>query len=248
MEKTFLKEFTKPIAYKVQKLVDNGELLIVPCGYRCYTRIQLNNKLKLGETMPFDNGIFTPHSLSNMLKNKKIELKYPDPEMKTHTVCKKMRNEEDFELSSYEEINSEIRRIQRLKNRDDSWENNILSVLDSSQGYYTYDKKNKIVLVHYNWFNSKLHRNKNRKQLIDSINLTINRRMKRLFERCGKSKNIFFVNYGPKTEKLVSIGEETHDISDQSELKETINNIFGDKGTFCYLDDLVRELKEHKII
>lgn len=184
--KQILIRFATPSGIKLRKLLASGELVIVPIGFRCYTKGKIKEYLDIEfkKSYPFDSGFFPPLSVANLLINKKINLN--NSRVKTnHLVCIKHENHEDptlgrgikFIKSTYEEINLTV------KNREMP---DINKYLDSTFGYYTLDTENQFILAHYNWH---VYANRDKPGRvydpignIKNISNTINRRLDRMFK------------------------------------------------------------------
>jgi hypothetical protein len=223
------------------KLVDNGDVAIIPIGFRCFTAKMIEKKLGIQqESFPFNSGFFSPNSVASVLKNPKINLQFND-QGKTHAVCIKTEMNVDsdyglgikFNSSSYEEINS------RAKNRDVK---GINSLLDSTFGYYTLDRSHKFVLAHYNWheFAGKSKSNGITSPAVNlvKINETLNKRISRMFERCSKAKHIYFIFGEEQGYKYMQIDDIYQPLDDFSELDKVCREIYGSKFSILNIEDI----------
>jgi len=214
---------------KLKKLIAEGELAIIPTGFRCHTKLNLFDDLRLSQaTMPFDNGFFPPHSIANILENEEIDLHFPDPNG-THKVCIKQEGFEDdrlgkgirFQSAEYAEINA----LAADKNHPD-----INSYLDSTYGYYTLDVKNKYVLAHYNWhqFASEKHT----KGVYDTaaniakINGMMNKRIRKMIDLCQAAKYAVFVVGEFQGFEYMMIDDIAYSLNDFDRLTSVINDKF----------------------
>ena len=68
-----------PSEFTLQALVKNGEVAIIPIGFRCQTKLSIATELNISQaTLPFDNGFFPPASVASIIRNPIVNLKYPD--------------------------------------------------------------------------------------------------------------------------------------------------------------------------
>jgi hypothetical protein len=73
---------------KIIELVGNGNIAIVPIGFRCFTTklILENFGVKNQVNLPFDSGFFSPNAVASVMQSKKISLTFDD-QGNTHSVC-----------------------------------------------------------------------------------------------------------------------------------------------------------------
>ena len=208
---------------KLKKRVKTGEIVIIPAGFRCWTKGHIYNNLRVKQpSLPFDTGFFTPSAIASILKNPRINLEYDDNNS-THFVCIKSEGYEDsavgygikFERASYSEINSlAISRDMGDINR----------YLDDTFGYYTLDVKHNFVLAHYNWHkfsnNDKSNRIHDPKINLERINEILNRRIQRMFKMCKSASYIFFIVGEFQEYQYMMIDDKYYDLNC---FKEIIN-------------------------
>lgn len=227
---------------KLKEIFDSGELVIIPAGFRCQTKMSIDSQLGLKQaSLPFDSGFFSPYSVDLVLKNKKIELSYPEENNKTHNVCIKLENYNDsslgkgikFERATYDEINQ----LAKDKNQKD-----INCYLDSTFGFYTLDNKNKFVLAHYNWHHfSDGVKSKgiyDRSINISNINDILNKRITRMFELCHKAKYVIFAFGEFQDYKYMAIDNDIYPLNDFNLLSKTALDIFGNKCLVTNFSDI----------
>lgn len=219
---------------KLKQMVESGEIAIIPIGFRCFAK-QAIQKLfgVVQESLVFDSGFFPPSSVASVLRNPTIRLKYSSDYNDSHAVCIKYENYNDpisgkgikFQKSTYHEINS----LSTGKEID-----NINMYLDSTFGYYTLDLKHNFVLAHYNWHSfADINKSKGIADPainIKNINDILNRRVQRMFDKCNSAKYIFFIFFENQSYNYMMIDNEKFDLNDLSEIKNTVNNIFGSKA------------------
>lgn len=225
---------------KIKALFKRKELVIIPVGFRCYTREKTSELFGVQlPALPFTTGFFSPDGIVNVLENKKIELTYPIIN-ENHCVAKKYENFIDtkrgkgikFISSNYEEINSlAIDRSQK----------NINQLLDSTYGYYTLDNKNKFVLAHYNWHTfASEEKSKGVYDIaenIKTINDMFNRRIKRLFDICNDAKYILLTYSNHQNYNFLYIDDDIYELSNFDIIIDKFQNIFKKKIIFINLDD-----------
>lgn len=102
------------------RLVDDGDVAIIPIDFRCITAKMIEDKLGIQQaSLPLNSSFFSPNLVASVLKNPTINFQFND-QGKTHAVCIKTEMNVDsdyglgikFNTSSYKEFNS------RAKNRD----------------------------------------------------------------------------------------------------------------------------------
>lgn len=218
---------------KIRKMVDVGDLAIIPAGFRCHTKQKIAKHLGLKQaSLPFDNGFFPPTSVARILKNRQVALKFPDPDNATHQVCTKHMNTSrgkvtgiNFRTSSYEEINS----LAKDRNQSD-----INTLLDVTFGYYTLDKVNGFVLAHYNWHRfASSEKSKDIVQPevnITKINQTFNSRIQRMFDMCDSAQKILFVVERNKSCEFMAIDDEVFNLTDIDPIKDAVFQAFGERA------------------
>lgn len=227
---------------KLQKLVDIGEIAIIPIGFRCFTSGLINKKLGVSQTsMPFNSGFFSPHSIVQVFSNPEFKLEYQDKGT-THRVCMKIENHLDpthgkgikFQLSSYDEINS----IVTEKNIE-----GINKFLDSTLGYYTLDLSHKVIFAHYNWH--KFANYSHSKGIIDPnknlqiLNDTMNRRITRMLETCDEAKHIFFISGETQGYNYIQIDKSFYFLNDFHELNKILTTKYGTKFSIININNIV---------
>ncbi|WP_221798460.1 hypothetical protein [Oceanobacter mangrovi] len=226
-----LEKLKKPLSNeKLKELLETGEVVIIPVGFRCHTKMMIKNKLGYTQpSLPFDSGFFPPVSVASIFRNPEVSMSYDD---ESHAVCKKYEAFQDsergkgikFETSSYDEINSLVKSVEGAE---------INQYLDSTFGYYTLDKEHNFVLAHYNWH--ELASDEKSKGIrvpegnIPLINTMFNKRIERMLEMCVKAKHIFFV-YLIQNGSYLKLDDTFYDLADFSELK----NVLDDKYNFQY--------------
>lgn len=235
------KEQLKPLK-KVKELFESGELAMIPAGFRCFTKMEIFKKLGLKQaSLPFDNGFFSPYSIASILRNKNIQINFPEENNNTHAVCIKTENHTyenlgqgiKFEKSTYDEINLlAVDKKQKDINR----------YLDSTFGFYTLDIKNKFVLAHYNWH--RFHDEEKSKGVynvgvnISNINEMLNARIERMFEMCRKAKYVVFVFCNLQNYKYMAIDDDLYNLDDLEFLSETAKDVFGGKCLTTKLSEI----------
>jgi hypothetical protein len=220
-------EYKKKLELK--NLVNTGVIAMIPIGFRCFTKQAIANKFGIEQaSLPFDNGFFPPTSIANVLRNKRVYLGESE-----HTVCLKYENYISetagkgikFELSTYEFINQKVKEEGR----------NINGFLDNTFGYFTYDKKNELVLAHYNWHdNADLKYSKGIKGSKENLLVAsqlLNKRIRRMIELCHAAEHIFFIFGNNQDYNFLQIDNKLHDLTELNVLEEEALNIFGPKFT-----------------
>lgn len=228
------------IKKRIKNLIDQNDLLLIPCGFRCHTKSAL--KLNLGikqASLPFDSGFFSMESICNILRNEVISLNFDN-----HAVCKKEENFKHpsygkvlkFTPSSYDEIDSIIKTCEK---------NELNKYLDTTYGYYTWDKENDFVLAHFNWHKKSQHESGvyNKSQNIENINSLLNRRIERMFELCHKAKIIIFVVGEFQGYDKMIIGDRFFSTKNTSILRESLISKFGSKAKVVNFDEVSSYLK-----
>lgn len=207
-------------------MVENGEIVIVPIGFRCYTRRDLNTILKLSRSrasLPFDTGFFSPESVASVINKPLVSLEFPDVDNKTHTVCIKRERFTDtdneygikFETSSYKEIDSKVEQDSSHLNR----------YLDTALCYYTLDTQHNFVLAHYN--SHKISNQESDHTInIEKINDILNRRIQRMFEICKAAKYVFFIFGETENYKYIMIDDKKYSLTDLSPIQDAIDTNF----------------------
>jgi hypothetical protein len=217
---------------ELNRMLANGEVVIIPAGFRCQTKGDLFKSLNFKQpSMPFDSGFFPPESIANIIQKGSINLKYPDTGL-THTVCIKNEYYTDkevgcgikFEKSTYTEINQlAVSREMKGMNR----------YLDSTFEYYTLDMENNFVLAHYNWHEfSEESKSKGIYDIeanIKNINDTLNKRIERMFDVCDRAKYVFFVVGEFQKYQYMMIDDKTFDLNDFEKLSFIANKRFNNK-------------------
>ncbi|MCR9672207.1 hypothetical protein NB557_02915 [Vibrio alginolyticus] len=243
---------------KLQSLIDCGDLVIIPAGFRCFTKIQLEEQLGIKQaTFPFDNGFFPPISIANVLKKGIINLNSFNLDNANHCACIKL---EDFEhdvlgrgikfiTTSYEQIDS----LAKSKEQPD-----INCYLDSTFGYYTLDKENKFILAHYNWHqfsdNSNSSGIQNLETNLKKTNALLNKRISRMFDRCNSAKYILFVVGNFQEYNYMLIDDEKFSLNDYCELPKICHDIWGEQCQVFHFEEvdsaykILKKLNLHKTL
>lgn len=244
------KEVIPPSASKLKldELLASGELVIIPAGFRCHTKASLKETIGLDqESFPLDVGFYSPAALVSLLKNPQVDLTNNEQET-NHSVCLKYENYNDpvhglgikFVKSTYAEIDA------LTESRDAPC---MHQYLDSTFGYFTLDHQHQFVLAHYNWHKfanpAKSKGVCDPKVNIATINDTLNRRLKRMFEVCHQAKYILFVYEETQGYNYLMIDDQYYDINDYSEVKSTLSEIFKAKS---FVSDLSEVKTPEKII
>lgn len=219
-------------AYKLRKLIESGEVAIIPVGFRCFTKEHLYPKLGISQpSLPFDSGFFSPYSVGEILRKQRINLKFNDPS--SQTVCIKTEHYTDnklglgvkFETSTYDEIN----RLAMDKDQKD-----INKYLDSTFGYYTLDIDNHYVLAHYNWhmFADKSYSKGcvEPEHNLVKINELMNRRVQRLVRMCNNAKIVFFVYDETQGYNFIAIDGSYFDLRDLEPIETVVRDKFKAKS------------------
>lgn len=242
--KKILRILLSPSAIKLIILYNSGQLVILPIGFRCWTKGLILKSLwciEMKKSYPFDNGFFTPLSVARVLKRKRINLNC-DQLNPNHTVCIKHEAYNDstfgygikFNKSTYKEINS------LAISRETT---GINKYLDSTFGYYTVDIENQFILAHYNWHafasNDDSNRVYNPSTNIENINNTLNRRLDRMFKKCRSAKYILFIFAENQDYKYMMIDDDYFDLTDWSPVEEVAKELFPDSIIFVKNIDTV---------
>lgn len=217
-----------------RKLVSDGDVAVIPIGFRCYTTRMIKKKLGIEQaSLPFDSGFFSPYSVASVLKTPLINMSF-EGEGKDHSVCMKNENHEDplhgtgvkFQSSSYTELNSCL---------SGKTTPELNKYLDSTCGYYTLNRQHMFVLAHYNWHpladESKSHGIVNPQENLISINNMLNRRIDRMMEMIKRAKHVFFIFGNSQGYQNMQIDEHYFKLHDFDELQAVCEEKFGDKFT-----------------
>lgn len=219
------KNETKKLKLKYE--FHQGNITIIPAGFRCYTKKIIKNRLGVTqESLPFDSGFFPISSILKVIDNKvnnNKEINLID----NHKVCLKEENyiingmeNIKFTQSSYDEIHKLIK-THGFKNK----------YLDKTKGYYTLDCENGFVLAHFNWYNDKKSESNNND--LTKINSTLNRRLNRMLRKINHAETIFFVYSNTQNYSGIMIDENfeplEYDIIKSKE--ESLSNLLRKK---CY--------------
>ena len=215
-------KFESKEAKHLHGLLRSGELVIIPAGFRCYTKRHMLEDLGVKQqSMPFDNGFFPPNSIAKIIESGKIDLRESE---KAHTVCVKYENHEagnkrviKFQTSSYEELEELI----VSKDQD-----GLSQYLDATYGYYTLDVKNDYVLAHYNWhmFAANKHSNgiTNPVENLQIINATMNKRISRMVNACKSARRVIFAVGEFENYSHMLIDDVEHDLYDYELLADVV--------------------------
>lgn len=236
--------------YRLNKLMNSGQVAIIPVGFRCFTKGRLYSKLGIVQaSLPFDNGFFTPHAVSEILRNQRIDLNFNDKS--SQTVCIKNERYLDnkfgigikFETSTYDSIND----LAKSKNQKD-----INKYLDSTFGYYTLDKKYDYVLAHYNWheFADIKHLNGQTDPEYNLLKISglMNRRIQRLVKICEKAKIIFFVYDETQGYNYMAINDTYYSLKNLDSIKAAAKDKFNAKSIVIKAKEIKSPYQMMKII
>lgn len=220
---------------KLRELVSSGELVIIPIGFRCFTKQFISNKLgvKLQASLPFDSGFFSPNAVASVLTYPKVELSF-DGFGRNHFVCVKTENNDDeqyglgikFDTSTYEDINA----VATSQDVPD-----INKYLDSTFGFYTLDVKHQFVLAHYNWHplssDSKSKGIVDPKENLQIINSIMERRIQRMMDMIENAKHVVFIFGENQNYNYLQIDSSVCRLDDFDKLHTVCVEKFGDKFT-----------------
>jgi len=232
----FIKIILSPVnsfySHKLKKLIASRRVVIIPAGFRCFTKERLYPKLGICQaSLPFDSGFFPPYAVAEIIKNQRVDLKINDAS--SQTVCIKSECYHDskrglgikFETTSYAEINC----LAKNKKQKD-----INKYLDSTFGYYTLDVKNDYVLAHYNWheFADAKHSNGHTEPAFNlvKINELMNRRIQRLMGLCEKAEIIFFIYDETQHYNFMAINNTYFDLNDLDPIEDAAKSTFKAKS------------------
>jgi len=182
-------------------------------GFRCFTRTKVKT---VPETMPFDNGFFSPSSIEKFLNTADLKITLEN----TVPCLKFERHEEDgkigiwFKPSSYDEIDKYI--------ADHGYDNRYL---DSSKGYYTLCKEFDFVLAHYNWHPLSGKKITQPEKNIQMINDVLNRRKNRMFEFI-KARSLLNIYWFDANCDFVKIDNRRYDFSKGIVMQKTFTDMF----------------------
>lgn len=228
-------------ALKLQKLVREGKVAIIPIGFRCFTKVEISNLLEISQpSLPFDSGFFPPYSVANVINNPLIKMDFLNKE--SQTVCIKYEAYKDpvlgdgikFQKSSYDEIDSLV----VSKDMKD-----INMYVDSTFGYYTLDLKHNFVLAHYNWHKFS-DPNKSRGCTdplvnLQNINNILNNRIRRMFDLCEVAENIFFIYHMAGNYNHMSIDDKHFDLQDLTPIRVAVNEKFKAQSFVITTDEII---------
>ncbi|SIO95732.1 hypothetical protein VSP9026_03484 [Vibrio spartinae] len=248
----FLYHAMDPDYNKLKDIFDSGELVVIPAGFRCYTKMRIFKELGLKQaSLPFDSGFFSSYAVAEVLKSRKVFLNYPEEYDETHCVCIKDGNYQDekfgrgikFQTSSYTEINELV----KDRNQDD-----IECYLDTTYGFYTLDKKHKFVLAHYNWHpfasQDKSQGIYDISLNLKSINRTINNRIERMFDMCNKARYVVFTIDKLQNCHHMTIDNEVFDLNDLEPIINAAQDSFGSKCFVVHFSEINSPSKLLKLI
>lgn len=228
------------IRKRIKKLIDEKEVILIPCGFRCHTKSALELNLDIKQaSLPFDSGFFSMESICNILRNEVVSLSFDN-----HMVCKKEEKFKHpsygkvlkFTPSSYDEIDSIIENCEKSE---------FNKYLDTTYGYYTWDRDNDFVLAHFNWHKNSQYESGvyNRLENINNINTLLNRRIERMFELCHKAKIIIFVVGEFQGYEKMIIDDRVFSTKNTSILSESVMSKFGAKAKVLNFDEVSSYLK-----
>lgn len=157
--------------------------IYIPCGFRCHTKIKLNELKVFQPSLPFDWGFFPTQSIIKFLENDipiTLENTSPCTKNKGRYINKKKKIGFKFKESTYNAIDSYIE-----KNGFD------YRYLYYLKGYYTLCRNYGFVLSHYNWHKSNGKYQKHSvEENIKNINSILQRRKERLLNLIEQAKEI----------------------------------------------------------
>lgn len=226
---------------RLQEMLADGTLVIVPVGFRCHTKMSLAENLKIRQnSQPFDSGFFPPEAICSLLESGKVDLAAPSFET-GHAVCMKQENFEDpvhgkgirFFSSSYEEID---RLTQDPEARD------IGRYLDSTFGYFTLDKTHNYVLAHFNW-----HRFASQEKSggvydvasnIRAAGDLLTRRIKRMMNQCRAARSVLLVIGETQGFTHMTIDGRHFDLRNTEMISHIARKKFGAKSQVINLADI----------
>lgn len=219
---------------RLSELMESGELAIIPVGFRCFTKIELEKQLGIDQdTLVFDNGFFPPIAVARLLAGKMVNFDAG------HTACIKIENHVDVDNGlGIRFVSSTYSEIDQLATSPDLPEIN--RFLDSTFGYYTLDIANRYVLAHYNWhpFGAVGDRAHNVAENIVTTSEILTRRLERIMQRCHDARSILFVSGETQGYRYMQIDDEVHDLHDFGPIAQAARDLFGDKCRLATLGDL----------
>ncbi len=190
--------------------------LYIPCGIRCHTKDLINKKYGIKQqTLPFDNGFFTPESIKKILEAEHININLENtiPCIKTERYKELKKTGIKFVESSYDKINRHIQ-----KNGYDN------SYLDSTKGYYTLCKEYGCVFAHYNWHPLSKKSVTDPQENLLIIEEILNRRKDRLIDMIKKS-NTLHICWHKADIEFIKINTNKYNIC-ESDVKKQLIKIF----------------------
>lgn len=210
---------------KINSLVNNREICIIPIGFRCFTKKWIHDNLGVKQpSLPFDSGFFSPFSVASLLRNPTVSMNMSS---ETHNVCIKTSVYHDdkhgsgiaFESSDYETINNIVKEPTTPK---------INKYLDSTFGYYTLNKQHKFILAHYNWHKlSDIKKSKgitNPEENLNLINSLFERRIERMFNLIKNSNKVILLFLNNPKNKYLKIDDEFYFLDEIDHIKNSLNS------------------------
>ncbi|MDL2191266.1 hypothetical protein QQF40_07655 [Cobetia sp. LC6] len=217
----------------ISKRVSNGELAIIPIGFRCYTKKILGKNSILQASLPFDNGFFPSSSVASIIINGEVDLVNCGVSSKHgHDVCIKKENLIDgfskkyihFRRSDYHDIDEFV---------SSSKKNDLNNFLDSTRGYYTLDRFHNYVLAHYNWHksaDSKLSKGiSDPVENIKAINDIMNKRIARMNRMCESASDVFFIYYNHQGYDYMKIDDCVYEARNLGVIRDAVVSKYGYK-------------------
>lgn len=225
---------------ELQKLVTDEDIVILPIGFRCYTKDIITKKLGIKQqTLPFDNGFFPAQAIASVIEEGQISIG-------DDSVCIKTEMNKDpkfglgikFISTTYDHINS------LLISKDIP---DINKYLDVTFGYYTLDCKHKFVLAHYNSHPFSNRSKIDPKENVKNINDMLNRRIERMMKMCVNAKHIFMLFEEHQNYKYMQLDNEYFILNDFDRLMNVCKNMFGSKFTvynITHMTDVSKKIME----
>lgn len=223
---------------RLPPMLRSGEILVVPAGFRCYTKGLIQKALSFKQkSLPFDSGFFPPHSIASIVNDPEVHFVHED-EYLNYSVCLKKEQHKRNTRYGIKFTKSSHQEIERLISGKDK--RKINACLDSTYGYYTLNHQHNFILAHYNW-----HRYAQTKysqggysvkEIIHNINEIFSRRIDRLFSACEAAKYVFFVKGETQSYEFLEIDDTYFDLKDYTSLLSSVLSRFGKKSHILHFD------------